>query len=237
MVFFKKEKNYLIYFCLFAILAAFSIKAEAAKLQTTYLSAEIPKSWTCVSQQAFWICKDFPKNKKSNMITVITAKKNLPDETINKYKLNLKKPKTLTAQDGKLIKSKVYNSKETNINGHPWVQAMHFQSELKDYYTYYMFTKKDKLSISISMSVHKNSVKKINKDIGLFFNSIQLKNVVFKKDEKSTGSPFDMILGKNGSQGNNTLSTGSKKWSKKRLMSIGIIVLAVGLIGYAALKK
>ncbi len=198
----------------------------------SYLEAEIPNSWTCETYKKLWICKDF-NQKKVDIITYMRAKLTGAGESFLNYESLLKKPRTTSNQKGSSITSTVKDVKRISINGYTWVKALHSNSELENYYTYYLFTTKNNISIAINISLHKSVFKKNQKLVQNFINSLKVKNISIVPKSKAN------LAGDSSSTATSFLGLNKDEiftFSIKKILTGLMILASVVFIVYAVKK-
>ncbi|MCB0356226.1 MAG: LPXTG cell wall anchor domain-containing protein, partial [Bdellovibrionales bacterium] len=64
----------------------------------------------------------------------------------------------------------VYTVKQVQINGQPWIDGLHINSEVENYYSRYLATTKGNIAVLITFSGHKQHYTKYSAD---FYKAIQ----------------------------------------------------------------
>ncbi len=135
-----------------------------------YAEFEIPNNWDCLLQEADWVCSE--PSKEYEALIVLTSKIRDESDDTSYYQAYLKKPKP------GLSESNVRSVKTTLIQNHPWVEALHLDSEIKGYYTRYLVTTKEDLAIGLTFTMRKDLFEKYQSTYNLMVQSLK----VFKKD-------------------------------------------------------
>ncbi len=138
--------------------------------KNSYLSFELPPHWQCKTEVTEWYCVSKYNQKVKEAMIVLTAKEKGPTDTLAQYEAYLKEKRPFTTKTGKQISSHVYTVKKVQINGHPWVDGLHINAEVDNYYTRYLATTKDQIAILVTFSGHKEHYTKYSHD---FFKAIQ----------------------------------------------------------------
>ncbi len=119
------------------------------------LTFELPDSWSCHSDEHNLVCLE-QKDGPETSAMVVSYKDSGPDDKLDIYKNQLGQPRLL--KDGEVSQpSEVRAIREIDLNGRKWVEAVHYASEIADYYTHYFVTNADPYAILLSISVHKSA--------------------------------------------------------------------------------
>ncbi len=127
--------------------------AHATRFNNQFLEFELPPQWQCNLEGAEWVCQNTNDTRKKEAIIVFAAKLKGDQDSLDQYLNYLKAPKTYTSVQGKPVKSEPRTATNQNINGHPWVDALHLESELPGFYTRYLATVKDDIGVLVTYSV------------------------------------------------------------------------------------
>jgi hypothetical protein len=183
-------------------MAAFSPKLASAKVfRNSYVSFELPDRWDCKLEQTEFVCRtnDVAAGSDPRQAAIIlTAKEVGPQDNPTAYENHLKSPYRITGRDGKIIQSELKQIQTRNINGHPWIDGMHLNSEVPNYFTRYLATTKDRVAVLITFSAHQLYYTKFSAD---FFRAIESLRLVFSKSTVSRGAinaPGSEIIGTGG---------------------------------------
>lgn len=136
--------------------------AEAKTFQNSYLAFEVPDDWNCLQEGVAWTCTPQKAIEAKEAVIVLAAKVAGPEDNLNSFLNYLKQPKKITTTVGTPMPSQVMYAQNRTLAGIPWVQAQHFGSEIQEYYTLYLATVKDQLSILVSFSAERNQYQKYN---------------------------------------------------------------------------
>jgi len=127
----------------------------SAKFANQFTEFELPPQWTCNLEGAEWVCQSTNDQKKRDAIIVLAAKLKGDQDSLDQYLTYLKAAKTYTNVQGKSVKSEPKYAQTSNINGHPWVDGLHFESEVPGFFTRYLATVKDDIGVLITYSISK----------------------------------------------------------------------------------
>ena len=129
----------------------------ALNLKTEDFAINLPSGWTCDPDESLVICTEVSSKRKKAAIVLINFKKAAPTETLADFRNRLNKPKSSQVTGGAPRLSRVVSFQDRVINSLTWIEALHFEGELPDYYTYYLATRKSGKFFLISLSAHKKS--------------------------------------------------------------------------------
>lgn len=151
--------------------------AFAVKFANQFTEFELPPGWTCNLEVAEWVCQSADPAKKKEAIIVLAAKLKGDQDSIDQYLTYLKASKSFTSVSGKAMKSEPKYAKTVNVNGQPWVDALHLESEIPGFFTRYFATVKDDIGVLVTYSVAKSKYSDYLKDFDNMVNTLK----VFRK--------------------------------------------------------
>jgi hypothetical protein len=154
-----------------------SSPAHAAKFANQFTEFELPPQWQCNLEGAEWVCQSTNPTKKRDAIIVLAAKLKGDQDSLDQYLTYLKAAKTYTSVQGKSVKSDPKYAKTVNINGQPWVDALHMESEIPGFYTRYLATVKQDIGVLVTYSIAKDKYQQYLKDFEAMVNTLK----VFRK--------------------------------------------------------
>lgn len=163
--------------------------SEAAKFQNAYVSFNLPDKWNCSLELTEWVCRTKDPGLAEALI-VLTAKEAGPADSLPNYEQYLKNPRTLVTRSGRAMQSTVYNTTMRQIDGHPWIDSLHFSSEVYNYYTRYVVTKKDRVGVIVTFSAHKLQYTRYSQE---FFNAIASLKVISEQPSSRAPSTNEVI--------------------------------------------
>jgi hypothetical protein len=144
--------------CVFAIQCAltfaFASALSAEVFESRFLRFSLPEGWKCDLEGSEFVCEPaHPKGHKVSMIIVLAAKYQGDFDTLPNYLEYLRKNKSITGGsslvDGPTIKN--------DIGIVSWVEATHYESELKGFYTTYLATVTNGLAVLVTFSASKTN--------------------------------------------------------------------------------
>jgi hypothetical protein len=167
---------------LFLAVVFFNVKSEAKIFKSGYVTFEMQDSWDCLHEQTEWVCradKSTPEAKEA--VIVVTAKQVGPTDKMDLYRKHMDNPIITQTKTGNTLNSIVkYKSEVKKINDVEWLDALHQDSEVKNYFTRYLATVKGPIAILVAFSAH-NSV--YAKHSANFDKAIQSMRVIQNPDE------------------------------------------------------
>jgi len=129
--------------------------AMASRFANQFVEFEVPPQWQCALEGAEWVCQSQNEGKKREAIIVLAAKLKGDQDSLDQYLAFLKGAKAFTSVQGKPVKSDPKFAKTVSINGHPWVDALHLESEIPGFYTRYLATVKQDIGVLVTYSINK----------------------------------------------------------------------------------
>ncbi len=144
---------------LLPLVAASSLVAAPAwadRFSNRFIEFELPPQWTCVLEQAEWVCQGTDEAKKREAIVILAAKLKGDNDSIEQFLNYLKQPKSYTSAAGKSIQSEPKYAQEKDLNGHVWVDSLHNDSEIPGFVTRYLATTKEDIAVLVTYSIVKN---------------------------------------------------------------------------------
>lgn len=158
--------------------------AHAAKYTNQFVEFELPPEWQCVLEGAEFVCQSTDAAKKKDAIIILAAKLRGEQDSLEQYLAYLKEPKAYTNVQNKPMKSQLKYAKNSDIQGHPWVDALHLDSEIPGFYTRYLATVKEDIGVLVTYSINKN---KYAQYVGPFENLVKTLRVFRKPGGLNAG--------------------------------------------------
>jgi hypothetical protein len=152
-------------------------KSFAAKFTNQFTEFEMPPQWQCSLEGAEWVCQSNNDAKKRDAIIVLAAKLKGDQDSLDQYLNYLKAAKTYTSVQGKPVKSDPKYAKTANLNGHPWVDSLHLESEIPGFFTRYLATVKQDIGVLVTYSVNKAKYQQYQGDFDTMIKTLK----VFRK--------------------------------------------------------
>jgi hypothetical protein len=85
----------------------------------------------------------------------MAAKLKGDQDTLEKYQEYLSKARIFNAPNGKSVSSQPKYAKVLQLNGHPWADSIHLESEIPGFYTRYLATVKQDIGVLVTYSINK----------------------------------------------------------------------------------
>jgi hypothetical protein len=224
-----------------ASLCLISFNAQSRTFKNAYISFEMQDNWKCSLEQTEWVCRaDDPQEAKEAVI-ILTAKEKGPTDSFPQYESHMNSPIDTVTRTGESITSTVkYKAISTKIHEQPWLDGLHQDSEVKNYFTRYMATIKDEIAILVTFSAHN---KLYSKHSGNFDKTIQTLRVIatkdllnrpdigpLTKDPLGPGSfadsvPNDILVASEDSG----MTGGKDLFKNKTVLGLGLLILAIAI--------
>ena len=226
-----------VFFCL----GLFSFNAQSRTFRNAYVSFDMQDNWKCNLEQTEWVCRAEDPQEAKEAVIILTAKEKGPTDSFPLYESHLNAPINTVTRSGMAMVSTVkYKARNVKINDQPWLDGLHQDSEVQNYFTRYMATIKDQIAILVTFSAHN---KLYAKHSGNFEKTIQSLRVIATKDLLSRpdlgpvrGANEQLGIGGIGGGDQNNLlvdngdgSTAGKKGilNNKAVLGAGLLALAV----------
>lgn len=142
--------------CLALAAFLFPSPARAAKFANQFVEFELPAQWQCNLEGAEWVCQSLNDQKKRDAIIILAAKLRGDQDSLDQYLAYLKKEKVYTTIQGKTIHSEPKYANNVTLNGQPWIDSLHLQSEIPGFYTRYLATVKSDIGVLVTYSINKD---------------------------------------------------------------------------------
>ena len=149
-----------------ALAFLFPSLSHAKTFANQFIEFNLPEKWECQLDGTEWVCQSTDEQKKRDAIIVLAAKiKKAGMDELPVYKAHLEKPQTYQSLSGDSITSEPRYVKELDISGKSWIDSLHLQSEIPDFYTRYLATVEQDLGILVTFSVRKDKYEEYAPDI------------------------------------------------------------------------
>ena len=149
----------------------------ASKFANQFCEFELPPQWQCNLEGAEWVCQSTDEKKKRDAIIVLAAKLKGDQDSLDQYLAYLKSAKIYTSVQGKSVKSEPRYAKSISLNGQPWIDSLHLESEIPGFYTRYLATVKSDIGVLVTYSINKNKYQDYLKDFETMVGTLK----VFRK--------------------------------------------------------
>lgn len=234
-----KKVNF--FFKLFVLLVlGFHSYSEAKIFKNAYISFEILDNWDCKPRAPEWICRSNDPIEAKEAAIILLAKEVGPTDTFALYEAHMNTSQAVQFKNGTTLNSRViYKAQMNRYNNQPWIDGLHQDSEVKNYFTRYLATIKGPIAVLVTFSAHNRYYSKYSQAFINTIKSLQIiepKNFLQKNDSRSGGGEFVGNPGTGGgmdSIGDDLPGSGSSVASDK-LLGLGILLAAI--IGYIAYR-
>jgi hypothetical protein len=214
------------------------VQSYAKTFANQFIEFALPDKWECQLDGTEWVCQSTDEQKKRDAIIVLAAKIKKPGmDDLPVYKAHLEKPQQYQSLSGEAVTSEPKYVKDLDISGHPWIDSLHLQSEIPDFYTRYLATVEADLGILVTFSVRKDKYDEYGPDIDSMVKSLR----AFRKP----GALNEGAGGAGEVNPDQTIFDGAGKQSKKAAtggddsgaMGILLLLVVAGGIGFFVWKK
>ena len=235
------KTKYVVFSLILFTVSSWSPIASSKIFRNAYVSFELPQKWKCKIEGTEWVCSSSYKKQSREAVIILTAKETGPSDNIAAYETHLKQSRLLPSAR-KPIRSEIVHVKRRKIANQEWVDGMHKNSEIPNYYTRYLATTRNRVAILVSFSAHVKHYTKYSSD---FFRAIQSLRVVAVNMDKKPNLPsmgtggqigsqdYDIPIGMDEDLPDELDSRGNS--NKSKTMGLLLLLLAGG--GYYFIKK
>ena len=171
-------------------LTLLSPSAFAKIFANNFIEFQLPEKWSCKLDGSEWVCQSEDEQKKRDAIIVLAAKiKKEGMDELSVYKEHLEKKQVYQAPNGQKVVSEPRYVKEISLGPKVWIDSLHLQSEIPDFFTRYLATVESDLGILVTFSVRKDKYAEYAKDIEEMVKSLK----AFRKPGPINPPPEDLL--------------------------------------------
>lgn len=164
----------------FLALNFFALNAHSRTFKNAYISFEMQDNWKCNLEQTEWVCRAEDQQEAKEAIIILTAKEKGPTDSFPQYEAHLNAPVNTMTRTGVALTSQMkYKARTQKINDQPWLDSLHQDSEIQNFFTRYVATIKDDIAILVTFSAHNKLYAKHSPN---FEKTIQSLRVIATKD-------------------------------------------------------
>ncbi len=209
-----------------------------ASFSNQFIEFQLPDKWQCNLDGTEWVCQSSDEQKKRDAIIVLAAKIKKPGmDELPVYKAHLEKPQQYQSLSGEAVTSDPKYVKDLDISGHGWVDSLHLQSEIPDFYTRYLATVEADLGILVTFSVRKDKYDEYGPDIDAMVKSMR----AFRKPgplngPDATGTAPDVLF-PDGPPGGPGKGPGPGSGGDSSAGIVLVLLLVAGGAGFFVWKK
>ena len=162
------------YSIILAALLTFAPDASAKTFSNQFVEFQLPAKWECQLDGTEWVCQSIDEEKKRDAIIVLAAKIRKPGmDELEAYREHLKKKQVYQSLSGESVESTPRYVKDQEVSSQTWVDALHLQSEIPDFYTRYLATVVQDLGVLVTFSVRKDKYAEYAPDIDAMVKSLK----------------------------------------------------------------
>lgn len=224
-----------------------SFNAQSRTFKNAYISFEMQDNWNCKLEQTEWVCRSENPQEAKEAVIILTAKEKGPTDSFPIYQTHMNNIINTVTRVGTPMSSIVkYKSIQVKINEQDWLDGLHQDSEVKNYFTRYLATIKDQIAILVTFSAHNQHYAKYSQN---FNKTIQSLRVIATKDLISRPE-MGPIAGQNDILGGNVSNTlnnivaadegsakaGGKKGFLKNEFVLGLALFILAILIYIGLR-
>lgn len=229
-------------YALLAVALLFPIEGFAKTFANQFIEFQLPDKWDCQLDGTEWVCQSTDEQKKRDAIIVLAAKiKKAGMDELPVYKAHLQKPQTYQSLSGESVTSEPRYVNELDISGKQWIDSLHLQSEIPDFYTRYLATVEADLGILVTFSVRKDKYEEYAPDIEGMVKSLRAFRKPGEVNTTSGGGDIDPNAGSDIFAGGGGPEGGTKKAAKGGGEAAGtaalLLLLLAGGGGFIWWKK
>jgi len=226
----------------------FATQANAKTFSNQFIEFQLPDKWECILDGTEWVCQSTDEQRKRDAIIVLAAKiKKAGMDELAVYKKHLGEKQVYPSISGEKIESEPRYVKEMDISGKTWIDALHLQSEIPDFYTRYLATVESDLGILVTFSVRKDKYEEYGPDIDSMVKSLRAfrKQGAINEDLVALGNEGSQHNGLNPEsalfptgetkKGGSNIAATSK--NEEAMSLVLLLILLAGAGGFIYLRK
>ena len=122
------------------------------------------RDWRCSAEGADTICRPVGSLDELKKVIIWSAKEKGPNDSLENYRQHLSEIKKWKSKFLN-VTSVPISSRIVNLNGRDWVDAVQFNSEVRNYTTRYLATVTENRAILVTLSARKESFKDFEREL------------------------------------------------------------------------
>jgi hypothetical protein len=155
--------------------------ASAETFKSSFLTFSLPTGWHCDLEGSEYVCEPtHPRGHKVSMIIILAAKYAGDKDTVADYEAYLRGNRSVTGGSSLVDGPRINN----DIGKVAWLEATHFESELKGFYTTYVATVQDGIAVFVTFSASKDAFPTFREMIRPCIQSLAIKSRSKKPNSK-----------------------------------------------------
>jgi hypothetical protein len=154
------------------ILLAGARSSMAEVFESRYLRFSLPEGWKCDLEDHVFVCEPpHPKGQKVNKIIMFAVKYPGADDNLSSYMEYLKTNRSTTNGSSLIDGPRI----DTDLGAVSWVEATHYESELKGFNTTYLATVSNGLALLVTFSGGKDGFSEFQQMMKPCIRSLEIK--------------------------------------------------------------
>ncbi len=193
----KFSSKFLFAVMLFCLSYFNAINAHSRTFKNAYISFEMQDNWACKLEQTEWVCRAEGLQESKEAVIILTAKEKGPTDSFPIYESHMNSPINTVSKSGAPMTSKVtYKANTQKINDQAWLDGLHQDSEVQNYFTRYLATIKDQIAILVTFSAHNKLYSKYSQNFDITMRSLRViatKDLLARPDLGPLGGAGDTL--------------------------------------------
>ncbi len=214
--------------------------AHGKEFKNSYVSFEVPDTWTCAQEGVAWTCTPKGPVDSKEAVIVLAAKVAGPEDNLVNFLTYLNAPKKLPTKVGTPMPSQVMYAQERTLAQTKWIQAQHLGSEIQEFYTLYLATVKEQLAILVSFSAEKSRYSKYNAVFDTAIKSMKIvasQQLLFPKNKIGANETIGIMPGGGPGGDSDMLPPPPRKKSNFTLILLVLGIVVAGAAVYFTKRK
>jgi len=221
--------------------------AESRTFKNAYISFEMQDNWACKLEQTEWVCRAEDPQEAKKAVIILTAKEKGPTDSFPIYENHMNSPINTVSKSGASISSIVkYKAQPQKINDQAWLDTLHQDSEVQNYFTRYLATIKDQIAILVTFSAHKNHYAEHSSNFDKTLHSLRViatKDLLARPDlgplagaGDTLGSGIGQAMPADLLAADESADSSNKKSIFKNELFLGFVLFLLAALAYIGLK-
>jgi hypothetical protein len=147
--------------------------APLERFVSSVFEFQLPRGWQCQGEGAETVC-NYGEKPPHSAICVLAMKYRGPQDTLAMYTEHLSQSRDFTDVDGVAVHSEVKRVGTKEIGGRKWLAALHYQSELRGFFTEYLATFTSQIAILVTFSASERTIDQHQKEFETMISSLKV---------------------------------------------------------------